>query len=754
MVDAVNKQTDIQKTPTPTIENLLKEVSDARLGADLDLIKKAYNFAKELHKDQKRKSGEPYIIHPLSVAMILAKMNMDESTIAAALLHDTVEDTNTTLEDLSKEFSPEIAMLVDGVTKLSAFSVPNEQNLAKGTAFKSRADRQAENLRKIFISMAKDIRVILIKFADRLHNMRTLGFMRKDKQERIANETLTIYAAIASRLGIWKMKWELEDLSFSYLNPTEYKHLKELVDAKMADKEKIIQNTVSIITKALEEDEVDVLQISGRRKHIYSVWQKINQRGKDFSEIYDLFAIRVIVNDIESCYKVLGAVHKLWTPMKDRIKDYIARPKSNGYRSLHTTVYGPGGEPVEIQIRTMEMHMVNEYGPAAHWAYKERKNISSQDEYPWVKRIIEWQKDSKDVRDYIDNIIMDINESEVFVYTPKGDAIDLPAGSTPIDFAYRIHTDVGHKCVGAKVNSNIVPLNYRLQNGDRVEIITSKNANPSLDWLNICRGTHTKIKIRQWFKKERREENILRGKDILEKELKRLQRMDKRLSPELMTNTELLNKLSTKLNFSNSEDLIASIGYGETSITQIIQKIKDELPKEQEEILIQAKKPNPKKDKLNKGVIVKGVDNVLVVFAKCCNPIPGDEIVGHWKIGTGVAIHRRNCPNIQADRITEVRWDESRSDRRYHVKLEIEAKDRRGLLAEFMNVLSEMRIPTNECSAKVKKNKAIVTISIEVFDKAQLNSALRKLSLIKGVESASRGSLSDDIFLLGKNRGY
>lgn len=733
--------------PPPTLEDLLHEVSDACIGANIDLIKKAYTFSERLHHNQKRASGEPYIIHPLSVAMILAKMNMDEQTIAAALLHDTVEDTSVTLEDIEREFSPEIAKLVDGVTKLSAFTQSNDHNIASSGAFKSRADKQAENLRKIFIAMAKDIRVILIKFADRLHNMRTLTYMKKEKQERIANETLTIFAAIASRLGIWKMKWELEDLSFSYMNPEEYNNLKKLIDQKMADKEKIIQNTIAIITKALEEDGVDVLQISGRRKHIYSAWQKINQRGKDFSEIYDLFAIRVIVNDIESCYKVLGAVHRLWTPMKNRIKDYIARPKSNGYRSLHTTVYGPGEEPVEIQIRTMEMHMVNEYGPAAHWAYKERKNISAQDEYPWVRRIMDWQKDSKDARDYIENIILDMNESEVFVYTPRGDAIDLPAGSTPIDFAYRIHTDVGHKCVGAKVNANIVPLNYRLQNGDRVEIITSKTANPSLDWLNICRGNHTKLKIRQWLKKERREENLLRGRDILEKEIKRVSRIDRRISEDLLSNVELLGKIAEKLNFTNIDDLIASLGYGETSITHVIQKIKDMLPKEPEKILIPAKKAPTRQDILSKGVKVKGVDNVLVVFAKCCNPVPGDDIVGHWKIGTGVSVHRRNCPNVQSDRLTEVWWIGAKTDRRYPVQLEIEAWDRRGLLAEFMNIINDLRIPTNECSAKVKKSKALITIGIEVLDKAQLNAVLRKLAKVNGVLSASRSALSEDITL-------
>lgn len=707
------------------IEDLIDVIKAHNANADLDMVRRAFDFALKFHGDQKRVSGEPYIVHPFNVAMILASMHLDESAIIAALLHDVVEDTEASLKEIETLFSPDVAALVDGVTKLTAFT-SKEHNLT--STLKSRADRQAENLRKIFIAMAKDIRVILIKLADRLHNMRTLVFMPREKQIHISRETLDIFAAIASRLGMWKLKWELEDLSFSYLEPVEYKKLKALVDAKMADKEKIIQDAITIIERELKEHGVKA-QISGRRKHLYSTYQKITQRGKDFSEIYDLFAIRIIVEDVESCYKVLGAIHRLWNPMKGRIKDYIARPKSNSYRSLHTTIYGPGEEPLEIQIRTFEMHHVNEYGLAAHWAYKENK--SAQESYPWVRRIVDWQNDSKDARDYIENLRLDLNESEVFVYTPRGDAIDLPAGSTPIDFAYRIHTHVGHQCVGAKVNARIVPLDYRLQNGDRVEIITSKHATPSLDWINICRSNHTKVKIRQWFKKERRDENILRGRDALEKELKR-QRI--KSIPE----NDILEKIAQKMNFNTVDDLIASVGYSETSVTQLVTKLKEELPKNVDDILLAPKRVSSKKEKLSKGVHVKGVDNVLVVFAKCCNPVPGDDIVGHWKFGTGVSVHRRNCPNVQEDRLTEVWWEGRNENRRYPVALEVEAWDRKGLLAELMNTINDIRVPASSCSARVKKNKAIVSLNIDVIDKVQLNEVIRRLSKINGVMNVSR----------------
>ena len=499
------------------VQTLLDTVQSYNAKADLELIKKAYNFAERLHEGQRRVSGEPFVIHPFEVAVILANLQMDTTTIAAALLHDTIEDTVASYEQIEKEFGKEVALLVDGVTKLTAISTSKEQSQGGGPAyesnvFKSKAESQAENLRKIFLAMAKDIRVILIKLADRLHNLRTLSSMPLIKRQYTARETLEIFAPITSRLGMWRIKWELEDLSFSHLEPEKYKELAQKVALKRAEREKVIHEAIAVIERKLAEHGMKA-HIEGRPKHLYSIYKKLTKKGKDFSEIYDLFALRIIVNNVEECYTVLGTVHSLWIPMKDRIKDYIAVPKSNSYRSLHTTVYGPGDEPLEIQIRTWEMHRIDEYGLAAHWAYKEERNASLAKEiYPWIRRIVDWQLDSKDAREYIENLKLDLLESEVFVFTPRGDVIDLPAGSTPIDFAYRIHTQVGHSCVGAKVNARIVPLDYNLQNADIIEVITSKHATPSLDWLKLCRSNHAKNKIRQWFKKERRDDNIIRAR--------------------------------------------------------------------------------------------------------------------------------------------------------------------------------------------------------------------------------------------------
>lgn len=726
------------------IEKLL-DVVEKNGDTDLELVRRAFDFAERVHEGQKRASGEPFILHPYHVALILAGLQLDSSTVAAALLHDTIEDTAVSFEEIEKEFGREVAMLVDGVTKLTAISMSKEQAKA-GPVFKSKAESQAENLRKIFLAMAKDIRVILIKLADRLHNMRTLGFMPPEKQKKIARETLEIFAPITSRLGMWKIKWELEDLSFSYLEPEKYVDLKKKVDLRMEDKEKVIQEATSIISRKLLEHGIEA-HIVGRRKHIYSTYQKITRKVKDFSEIYDLFAIRIIVNTVEECYTVLGTVHSLWIPMKDRIKDYIAVPKSNSYRSLHTTVYGPGDEPLEIQIRTWEMHRVNEYGLAAHWAYKEgspdKSETIAKDIYPWIRRILDWQTDSKDAREYIENLKLDLLESEVFVFTPHGDVIDLPAGSTPIDFAYRIHTEVGHKCVGAKVNARIVPLDYKLQNADIIEIITSKNATPSLDWLGICRSNHAKNKVRLWFKRERREENILRGKEILEKEFKR-QRLE-----QVVSENDLLPRVAARLNFVTVDDLFASLGYGETSQTQILTRIKEELPKPVEEVLIPRRMPS-KKEKMSQGVKVKGIDNVLMRFSKCCSPVPGDDIIGYITLGKGISVHRRNCPNMpslafQVERIVDVRWDEKRRDIRYQVDLEVEAWDRPGLLAELMNTVNEAKIPASSCSAKVKKSKAQVSLCIEVIDRVQLNEVIRKLSRLNGIISVGRASSYEDV---------
>jgi len=723
------------------VQILIDTVKGYNPSADFEFIKKAYNFAERLHDGQKRASGEPYIMHPFEVARLLADLQMDTTTIAAALLHDTIEDTVASQDEIDREFSKEIGLLVDGVTKLTAISTSKEKSQA-GAVLKSKAESQAENLRKIFLAMAKDIRVILIKLADRLHNMRTLSSLPPEKRRYIAKETLEIFAPITSRLGMWRIKWELEDLAFSHLEPDKFEALREKVAKKSFEREKVISEANAIIERKLAEHGIKA-HIEGRQKHLYSMYQKMTKKGKDFSEIYDLIAVRIITNTIEECYTVLGTVHSLWIPMKDRIKDYIAVPKSNSYRSLHTTVYGPGDEPLEIQIRTWEMHRIDEYGIAAHWAYKEDKNARiAQEIYPWIRRIVDWQQDSKDAKDYIENLRLDLLESEVFVFTPRGDVIDLPAGSTPIDFAYRIHTEVGHACVGAKVNARIVPLDYNLQNADIVEVITSKHATPSLDWLKICRSAHAKNKIRQWFKKERRDENIARGKEILEKELKR-HRLDDVLSKE-----DLMLKIANKLNFMEIDDLFASLGYGETTLPQILTRLRDEMPKEVEEVLI-PKRPPSKKEKMSQGIKVKGIDNVLVRFSKCCSPVPGDDIIGYITLGKGISIHRRSCPNmpaltLQQERVVEVGWEGKRRDIRYSVEVEIEAWDRSGLLADIMNVVNETRVHATSCNAKVKKTKAQVRLCMEINDKAQLDDIVKRLSHLKEVISVGRATSPGD----------
>jgi len=723
------------------IETLLDTVRSYDASSDLEIIQKAYNFAERLHDGQMRQSGEPFVIHPFEVATILATLQMDTTTIAAALLHDTIEDTVASYEQIEKEFGKEIALLVDGVTKLTAISTSKE-NSQEGAVLKSKAESQAENLRKIFLAMAKDIRVILIKLADRLHNLRTLSSMPPVKRKYTARETLEIFAPITSRLGMWRIKWELEDLAFSHLEPEKFAELQKKVALKSAEREKVITEAIAVIVRKLSEHGMKA-HIEGRPKHLYSIYQKLTKKGKDFSEIYDLFAVRIIVNTVEECYTALGTVHSLWIPMKDRIKDYIAVPKSNSYRSLHTTVYGPGDEPLEIQIRTWEMHRIDEYGLAAHWAYKEERSASLAKEiYPWIRRIVDWQLDSKDARDYIENLKLDLLESEVFVFTPRGDVIDLPAGSTPIDFAYRIHTQVGHSCVGAKVNAKIVPLDYNLQNADILEVITSKHATPSLDWLKLCRSNHAKNKIRQWFKKERRDENIIRGKEILEKELKR-HRMD-----NIMSNNDLMEKITSKLNFMAIDDLYASLGYGETTLPQILTKIRDELPRAVEEVLV-PKRPPSKKEKMSLGIRVKGIDNVLVRFAKCCSPVPGDDIIGYITLGKGISIHRRNCPNMpalsmQTERVVDVSWEIKQKGSRYQVEIELDAWDRQGLLSDVMNVVNETKVQATSCNAKVKKSKAQIHLCMDVTDKMQLDDIIKRLSRVKDVISVGRATSQGD----------
>lgn len=718
------------------IQNLLEKVKSYNPNADSKLIQSAYDLAQKAHDGQKRASGEPYIVHPLEVAHILANLQLDSSTIVAGLLHDIVEDTGTDIAEVKTRFGEEIALLVDGVTKLTAISASKEKS-DPSTRMKSKADGQAENLRKIFLAMAKDIRVILIKLADRLHNLRTLASLPIERRKYISRETLEIFAPIASRLGMWRIKWELEDLAFSFLDPEKYQEMLQKVVRQRAEREKAVQEAIEIIDRKLLEHGIQA-HIEGRPKHVYSIYQKMEKKGKDFSEIYDLFAVRIIVNTVEECYTALGTVHSLWIPLKERIKDYIAVPKQNNYRSLHTTVFGPGGGPLEVQIRTWEMHKVNEFGIAAHWAYKEgRAGLTLAKEiYPWIRRIVDTDMDAADAREYIENLKIDLLETEVFVFSPRGDVIDLPAGSVPIDFAYRIHTEVGHKCVGAKVNGRIIPLDYALQNADIVEIITSKHATPSLDWLKICKSTQAKNKIRQWFKKERREENIARGKDLLEKELKR-QRLEHVLADEV-----ILGKVAAGLNFVSVDDLLASLGYGESTLSHTIAKIREELPAQVGEEIV-PKRPPSRKDKTFQAVLVRGIDNVLVRFARCCSPVAGDQIVGYISLGKGISVHRKDCPNVptlslQQERMIEVQWDDRPREAFYRVEVEVEAWDRTGLLADIMVVVNDSRVPATACNARVKRTKAFIKLCLDVRDRAQLEDVMKKLAKVRDVTQVSR----------------
>jgi len=723
------------------VEHLLHRLAEFYSPEELDLVARAYLLAEERHRPQVRSSGEPYITHPVAVADILADYRLDAPTLAATLLHDTVEDTPTTLEELGALFGEEIAMLVDGVTKLT--SISSRQGRDAPTP-RSKQQAQAENLRKIFLAMARDLRVILIKLADRLHNLRTLGALRPQKQESIATETLEIFAPIASRLGVFQMKIELEDLSFRYRYPKEYAELVEGLHELRPVLERAMEEARQQLQQRLGALQIKA-KLEWREKHLYSTFRKIQRTQRPLEDIYDLLALRIIVDRVEDCYSTLGLVHSIWVPMKDRIKDYIAVPKSNNYRSLHTTVYGPGDHPLEIQIRTWEMHQVNEVGIAAHWAYKESsKTAPSKDTamfkeiYPWIRAILDWHADSRDAKEYVDNLKVDLLSNEVFVFTPGGDVIDLPTGSVPIDFAYRVHTQVGHRCIGAKVNGKMVPFDYKLQNADVVEIVTSKNGTPSLDWLRICGSNQARNKIRAWFKKERREENVQRGRDILRRELAK-QRMDGVLNDE-----PLMDTVARALNFEKGEDLLASIGFGETSLAQFLGRLREELPKETVQTLLPQARKTGSKRKSSQPIRVKGIENILIRFSKCCAPVPGDQVVGYITLGKGVSVHVRECPNLanllqtSPERLIEVEWDAPADTGNYHVDLEIDAWDRNGLLSEVMSVLNDARIPTRSCKAWAKKDRAFIKMGVDILHKRQLDDLIKKLSRIRDVISVSR----------------
>ncbi|SPF52115.1 GTP pyrophosphokinase [Candidatus Desulfosporosinus infrequens] len=727
--------------------------------AQLAIVEKAYQFAEEAHRGQLRNSGEDYILHPLEVAQILVELEMDEATIAASLLHDVVEDTTYTILDIEKEFGSEIALLVDGVTKLGRIE------------YKSKMEQQVENLRKMFLAMAKDIRVILIKLADRLHNMRTLKYHSVEKQKEIAQETLEIFAPLANRLGIFRIKWELEDLSFRYLKPQEYYDLVEGIALKRREREAYINEVIVQMRDRLDEVEI-YADIAGRPKHFYSIYHKMTTQHKELSEIYDLMAIRVVVESVNDCYGALGIIHTLWKPIPGRFKDYIAMPKPNMYQSLHTTLIGVHGEPFEIQIRTCEMHRTSEYGIAAHWKYKEggpkeachkeggskeachkdsgnkTASVNFDQKLSWLRQLLEWQHDSRDAGEFMESLKIDLFADTVFVFTPKGDVVELPAGSCPIDFAYRVHTDVGHRCIGAKINGRIVPLETKLTNGDILEILTSKQGGgPSRDWLAIVKTSQAKNRIRAWFKKEQREDNIARGRESLEREVRKLG-----LDPGSFLKSESLYAYGKSQNFVAIEDLYAAIGDGVLTSNKVLMRLREDLSKEEKEKLqLAALQQNEGKaltqnvyGKASHGVRVKGVDNVLVRFAQCCNPLPGDDIVGYITRGRGVSIHRGDCNNIlghtqeEGDRVVEVVWAEQ-VDSIYPVDIQIYGVDKPRLVTEVMNTVLDTRAHILGINARVgKDNLADIQLRIEIRNLEQLKMVMNKIRKVKDITEVKR----------------
>ncbi|MGI6096977.1 MAG: RelA/SpoT family protein [Dethiobacteria bacterium] len=694
------------------------------------VVERAYEYALAAHAGQRRESGESYITHPLEVSIILAELELDLVTIVAGLLHDVVEDTEITLEQIEKDFGPEVALLIDGVTKLSSFE------------FTSKEEHQAENLRKMFLAMAKDIRVILIKLADRTHNMRTLGYLRSSKQKEISKETLEIYAPLAHRLGIYKLKSELEDHAFRYLQRDDYYRLDSMLAKKRNEREELIEEIIAILKEKLFSTGIEA-EIQGRPKNLYSIYTKMKEQKKDIDEIYDLTAVRIIVDSVKDCYAALGVVHTIWKPIPGRFFDYIAMPKPNMYQSLHTTVVGAKNELVEVQIRTWEMHRTAEYGIAAHWRYKE--GVKDEKEFAeklsWLRQLLEWQQEYSDVHEFIENLKIDLFTDEVFVFTPKGDVVDLPAGAIPIDFAYRIHTDIGHRCNGAKINGRIVSLDYKLKTGDIVEIFTSKQGRPSRDWLNMVKSSQAKSKIRAWFKKERREENIVKGKELLEKELRKL-----KIAPHLLLKRSLLEEVEKKFSLQTEDDLYAAVGYGGITPQQVIARLREEYYKHrerpQEEIARPEVKPWKKKNGAYRGVRVEGVDNILIRFAKCCNPVPGDDIVGFVTRGRGVSVHRSDCPNLKnqndRSRLLNVFWEENREGA-YPVEIEISAIDRTNLLTEIMAVISENKVDISAVNGRTDKDGiAKIHLTLIVKNLKHLEFVMNKVKHIKSVFEVHR----------------
>ena len=717
------------------IEQLIEKILSYNPEADVDKVREAYDYAEKHHEGQKRNSGEDYIVHPFNVALILAEMNMDVSTIIAGLLHDTIEDTEVTYDDVKERFGEEVAILVEGVTKLKMLSYQTKQ------------EKQAENIRKMVLAMAKDIRVVIVKFADRLHNMRTLEYMTPEKKHDKALETIEIYAPLADRLGMSRVKSELEDLSLRYLDPENYYNLVDMVNRRRSEREALIQSLIDDISKQLKRMGI-AADINGRPKNFYSIYKKMMKKGKTFEEIYDLQAIRILVDDVKDCYGALGVVHTMYKPIPGRFKDYISMPKQNKYQSLHTTVIDDNGETFEVQIRTWEMHKTAEYGIAAHWKYKEgaKKSTSFDENLTWLRQLLEWQKDLKDPNEFMETLKVDFFADEVFVFTPNGDVINLPDNSTPIDFAYRVHTAVGNTCVGAKINGRIVSLSHKLKNGEIVEVITNKNSEPSLDWLSIVASPQARTKIKQYFKVKDRDKNIEKGRAMIEQEAKRLG-----YRPSEFVRDDWMEDVRQRLKFDNLNDLYSQVGYGSMSVRQVTAKLEEYANEEKRKAMAEnmtvediAVQEEPKNHRNAGGIVVKGIDNVKVRIAKCCTPVPGDEIVGFITMGRGVSIHRSDCINLKnnmnEDRLIPVRWEIDEKEM-YSAEIEVRAASKNNVLADIANRIHDARLDIQNLSAREDKDhNLIIRTVVRIHHIDELERLLKKLERVENVYEAYRVS--------------
>ncbi|MFR8904233.1 MAG: RelA/SpoT family protein [Blautia wexlerae] len=734
-------------SPEVLYKELINSVLKYHPSTDISMIEKAYKVASEAHEGQKRKSGEPYIIHPLCVAIILADLELDKETIVAGLLHDAVEDTWMTYEEVEKEFGSEVALLVDGVTKLGQLSYSADK-----------VEVQAENLRKMFLAMAKDIRVILIKLADRLHNMRTLQYMRPEKQQEKARETMDIYAPIAMRLGISKIKVELDDLSLKYLKPDVYYDLVHKVALRKSEREQFVGAIVKEVKKHMDDANIKA-QVDGRVKHFFSIYKKMVNQDKTIDQIYDLFAVRILVDTVKDCYAALGVIHEMYKPIPGRFKDYIAMPKPNMYQSLHTTLIGPNGQPFEIQIRTYEMHRTAEYGIAAHWKYKESSDgkapvgKSEEEKLNWLRQILEWQRDMSDNKEFMSLLKNDLDlfADSVYCFTPQGDVKTLPSGSTPVDFAYSVHSAVGNKMVGARVNGKLVPIEYEIKNGDRIEIITSQNSQgPSRDWLKLVKSTQAKNKINQWFKKELKEDNILKGKEMLAQYARA-----KGFKITNYTKTQYLEAVLRKYGFRDWDSVLAAIGHGGLKEGQVFNKLVEAYDKENkknltdEQVLEAASETQEKLHiaKSKSGIVVKGIHDVAVRFSKCCNPIPGDEIVGFVTRGRGITIHRTDCVNVlnmsetDRTRLIEAEWQQpdTKEKEKYMAEIQVYANNRTGLLVDLSKIFTERKIDLRSINSRTsKQEKATISMSFEIGSKEELRSLIEKIRQVESVIDVER----------------